>query len=208
MPPELLLLVLINQLTGSTAITIFGSSCSTAFVEEPHAFCVFPSQGPEGSISQCQHTGHGPDAWWCPTTRKYCTDAAYKWCPDTRTTYAGSDPGRECHFPFWYKGVEYRHCLRLDARGSFLWCSTTAGNYSGLWTRCRELPDLMPCRFGQPTAQINWSNSDDISQQCVQRGVGDASGGSSWFCRTSLGQERRCPDTEATEAGNDPGRRC
>ena len=56
----------------------------------------------------------------------------------TGESYDGNGNGADCHFPFTYKGEEYKKCTTVDY-GETEWCSTTP-NYdipsSGVFFQC------------------------------------------------------------------------
>ena len=53
----------------------------------------------------------------------------------------GDEPGKQCIFPFSYKGITYTECTTYENNG-IPWCSTevdTTGNYiDGKWGNCNS----------------------------------------------------------------------
>ena len=73
--------------------------------------------------------------WHCRTE-----GGMLKRCETTATTEAGNDPGRPCHFPFYFRGTRRSRCQKMvTATDAYKWCSTTK-NYDAerRWTRCRQ----------------------------------------------------------------------
>ncbi|TPP64277.1 Matrix metallopeptidase-9 (M10 family) [Fasciola gigantica] len=198
--------------------------------------CVFPSVHRRAAIYECVHSSlsvpndnfHSKKPiWWCPLTDNF--DHYPEWipCPETASTYAGNQPGQECHFPFLYKKQVYSTCIRngdelvysqsedpvpVDTGLSgYWWCSTTADfDRDRKWTRCRpQLAQQLPCHFPKHST---WTGGmiSGIAYEC------QAFSGH-WICMTELGQLRECPGNRNskytitspnTEGGNSPGSPC
>ena len=63
----------------------------------------------------------------------------------------GDEPGKQCIFPFSYKGITYTECTTFENNGIH-WCSTgvdTIGNYiEGKWGNCNsKCPTAIPSKY-------------------------------------------------------------
>jgi len=88
----------------------------------------------------------------CGTTNPTST----RGCP-TKTN-GGTSPGRNCVFPFEYKGQYFNHCQQYEGQ---YWCSTTS-RYQKQWAYCNER--ACPLAQGCPTKT---SGGTDPGSRCV-----------------------------------------
>merc|ERR1712098_944298 len=88
----------------------------------------------------------------CGTTNPTST----RGCP-TKTS-GGTSPGRNCVFPFEYKGQYFNHCQQYEGQYR---CSTTS-RYQNQWAYCNER--ACPLAQGCPTKR---SGGTDPGSRCV-----------------------------------------
>ncbi|CAH8582497.1 unnamed protein product [Heterobilharzia americana] len=162
--------------------------------------------------------------WWCPLTDNFDHYPDWRSCPETASTYAGNEPGKQCHFPFLYRKRLYSTCIRTgeslyyanpgdsmptdNGKSGYWWCSTTPDfDFDGKWTKCRpQLAYQLPCHFSRSLDTIGGFVQN--SQHECQPFAGH------WICHTELNQLRECPivvqslNNIRTEGGNDPGFPC
>ncbi|TNN10525.1 Epididymal sperm-binding protein, partial [Schistosoma japonicum] len=154
--------------------------------------CIFPSVHKRKAIYECQHIDISPpneqismtnqysleSKWWCPLTDNFDHYPEWQNCPVTTSTYAGNQPGKQCHFPFIYRKRLYSTCIRTNGelyfdnindpmpidngKSGYWWCSTTKDfDFDGLWTKCRpQLAYQLPFYgLNLPLWLNDWSES-------------------------------------------------
>merc|ERR1712216_959137 len=126
------------------------NGCKTTGGNSNGATCAFPFTYDGVTHNKC--ISYGSQSW-CATSLDYEQDGFWGYCdPDTCNeatrvngmdvggqgqtcaTEGGSGEGRNCRFPFTYKGSEYNNCISY---GTKAWCSVSE-NYDsdGLWGYC------------------------------------------------------------------------
>ncbi|KAK6466647.1 hypothetical protein HHUSO_G35914 [Huso huso] len=149
---------------------------------------------------------------WCATVSNYDQDPKWGYCPLSGiVTVGGSDPGKECVFPFYYEGRHYFRCTTKN-NNHIPWCATTS-DYprDNKWGNCPFTgPPTTGGNSNGASCKFPFKYNDKDYYYCTT----DNEETKKLWCATvsNYTQDPKwgyCPTSGiVTVGGNDPGKEC
>ncbi|MGH0133393.1 UNVERIFIED_CONTAM: hypothetical protein FKN15_035936 [Acipenser sinensis] len=174
--------------------------------------CKFPFKYNNKDYYYCTTDNEESGRLWCATVSNYAQDPKWGYCPTSGiVTVGGTDPGKECVFPFSYENQMYFECTTIN-NNHIPWCATTS-DYprDNKWGNCPFTgppttggnSNGAPCKF-----PFKYNNKDYY--YCT---TDNEESGRLWCATVSnYAQDPKwgyCPTSGiVTVGGTDPGKEC